>query len=280
MPTKAMKPLQAAVLAYLRRFPVDYGKSLLKQRLISGAFRHGEVVHQTAEGSRFRLDLSDHVQREIFLHDVYERNTLNNLLKLVKPGSVVIDCGANIGAYSIPLARRIGSGTVISFEPHPGTISRLKANIALNGLQNVIAVPMGLSDAEEEVVLHGSSATTASAYKHHGSQDSVAIRCTTIDQYCSTNHVQRVDCLKIDIEGGEFKCLRGAEQTISRNPKLVIQIEIDSNCEHAGVSRQSLFSYIREMGFEAWQPRGFPFAMKRLTAIPREYADNVIFTRG
>lgn len=274
-----MNSFQRMLLAYLRGFPVDYGKNILKRALLGDSFRAGLVTHSTSGGDRFLLDLGDHVQREIFLNDVYERNTFRHLRRLVGPGSTVIDCGSNIGAYAIPIARLVAPGRVIAFEPHPVTFRRLEANILLNRLDNVEAVPLGLSDCVEEMTLFGESLTTASAHKHRDSSHATRISCTTIDRYCAEHGISKVDFMKVDIEGGEMKCLRGAEATIGRNRRLVLQVEIDSNCEHSGVTRQELFRYITSMGFDAWQPRGFPFAMRRLHAVDDRYSDNVLFTR-
>ena len=274
-----MDTIRSAILAYLRRFPFDQGKTAVKGLLLQDAYRDGVVMHTSAAGIAFKLDLSDHVQREIFLHDCYERNTFRHLKRLVPPSAVILDCGANIGAYSIPLAKHAAFGFVHSFEPHPRTMSRLQENIALNQLRNITPVPLGLSDTEETVKLFGSSATTASAYKHQESGQHVEIRCTTIDSYCEANSIDQVGFMKVDIEGGEFKCLKGAQKVIRRSPAMVLQVEIDSNCEHSGVSRESLFNFVTDMGFIGWRPRGFPLGMERLTQIPADYSDNVIFTR-
>ena len=85
--------------------------------------------------------------------------------------------------------------------------------------------------------------------------------------------------MKIDIEGHEMQCLQGGLNVIQRSKNLVLSVEIDDNCLAGGYSKQSLFDFVVSLGFRAYAPRGFPFRMREIRAIPDNYTDNVIFIK-
>lgn len=84
-------------------------------------------------GVRWDLDLSEGIDFAIYLLGGFELRTLKLYRKLVRPGAVVLDVGANIGAHTLPLAALVGpSGTVIAFEPTKFAFEKLRRNLELN----------------------------------------------------------------------------------------------------------------------------------------------------
>src|SRR5579863_3193761 len=84
-------------------------------------------------GSRWSLDLHEGIDFSIYLLGAFERSTVSTLKKLVKPGDVVFDIGANIGAHTLGLARSVGpTGRLYAFEPTDFAFAKLQQNLKLN----------------------------------------------------------------------------------------------------------------------------------------------------
>lgn len=225
------------------------------------------------------MDTTDHVMRQLFLMGRYEKNTIRHVLKLSQPGDLFVDIGANIGAYSVVLAYQLKKGKVIAFEPNPRALEFLEKNIALNNLKNIQIERKGLSDKVEDATLYSPSLTTASINKHQDSDVKSSIELTTLDLYCRSNGIDNIDILKIDIEGNEFKCLEGAKEIIGKSRNMKLILEIDDNCLNVGMKKEDLFNYVMEMGFRAFLPKGYPFAMKEISSLSEDYKDNIIFVK-
>jgi len=267
------------ILYYLRNFKIDYGKHIFEKQVKLPENRKG-IEFENPDGIKYVLDLTDHVMRQIYLKGVYERNTMRHLIKLARPDMTFMDVGANIGAYTLTMAKHLKQGKVISFEPNPRTINYLQRNIDLNGFKNIRIVDVGLSDKEEEVTLYTSSLTTASINKGKNTSEVEQIKLTTLDKFCSENNISSIDLIKIDIEGHEAKCLKGAEQMIAKSKEMVLIMEIDDNCKAVGLEKNELFHSITDKGFKGFKPRGYPFKMEEIKDLSEDYVDNIIFVKG
>jgi FkbM family methyltransferase len=148
--------------------------------------------------------------------------------------AIVVDVGANIGQFAMAAAARLKPARIFSFEPSRRTFEFLQAAIRDAGLQDLI-VPQrfALSDREEQAVLYSSheGAAIASLYDlHHPPSEfkpefSETVTTTTLDKFCAEHGVERIDYLKIDVEGHEFSVLRGASRMLSERRIRYIQFE-------------------------------------------------------
>ena len=163
---------QSLIYSYLRRCPIDYGKRFVRKlaRLPKGAEK---IAFTSPDGIRYKLDLTNHVMREIFIFGQYEKNTARLLSRMAKEDSVYCDVGANIGAYVLPLSRKITKGKIFAFEPNPRALVILNENLSLNNAAGVEVIPCGLSDKKETLTLFTPSLTTASVHKNGSSAESV-----------------------------------------------------------------------------------------------------------
>jgi FkbM family methyltransferase len=147
------------------------------------------------------------------------------LARHLSPGSVVVDAGANIGIYSQFLAKCVGpAGMVHSFEPDLENFARLRA--ALAGLPNVRVNRLALSDKTGDSLLYLSQQLNVDhrAYPTEGeTRRSVSIRSITLDDYFKPG--ERVDLIKMDIQGYELHALRGANRVLVDNPDIMLLLE-------------------------------------------------------
>jgi len=165
---------------------------------------------------------------------------------------VIFDVGANFGHYSITLADALARNCIVhAFEPFPPNIARLKANIALNMLEKTIAIhEVGLSDSVGIGVMttridNSGAATLAETGKTGGSQVAV----TTLDDFCFDHNIDRIDFIKIDIEGYEERLLAGGVDTFRRHQPLVM-IELDPpKLLRAGSSVEKLVTQLHQFGY-------------------------------
>lgn len=204
-------------------------------------------------GFDLKLDLSDAVDHYIYYglaEPGYDR-----LFQYVKSGARVIDVGANIGMLSLPLARTVGNGRVVSFEPDPQNRKRLNEHLAMNAVANVTVLPYGL----------GAEARTFELYKVVGTNSGmnrILTDRTATGRFPHTSiDVRRLDDLwpdlgldvlhlmKIDVEGFEMAVLQGAERTIEKHrPVLFIELD-DDNLRENGTSAAALVEWLAERGY-------------------------------
>jgi len=134
----------------------------------------------------------------------------------LKRGDVVFDAGASIGEQTIMYAKKVESeGLVVAIEPFLESVSYLKKNIAINGLGNVKIFEGALWSGEGVIGLrtYGLGPMRAGCQlmpAHRGPSEIVKVKACTLDKIASDFGVEKVDFLKMDIEGGEIEALKGA----------------------------------------------------------------------
>ena len=150
-----------------------------------------------------------------------------SLLKNAGAGAVFIDAGANIGVFS-RFALAQGAGRVVSFEPSPATAECLRRNLAkeiASGQATVLE--QGLWDSTTRLSFNTSNRENPGGHsiQEQGGGD-VSVPVVSIDELWPSLGLDRLDFIKMDIEGSEVRALRGARETISRfRPQLCIATE-------------------------------------------------------
>lgn len=182
----------------------------------------GRVPEAVANLSmRVHADGEDHVSTAIRKYGYWEPHETRLLFDLVKPGQVAVDVGANIGYHSMLLGALVGpGGRVYSFEPAHDNLGLIDANVALNGLSNITTIPAAVSDRAGYVGLNhyplSRSCDSIVDIEGAGFAAKSIVPSATLDGLESVG-VDRVDFLKIDIQGAELKALQGARDMLERN---------------------------------------------------------------
>src|SRR5262245_31610191 len=199
------------------------------------ALGKGNQVQVRRGGFQWSLDLSEGIDFSIYLLGGFEKSTSATLRQLVKPGDTAFDIGANIGAHTLGLACSVGPrGHVFAFEPTDFAFTKLQANLALNpGPQsNTRAYQTLLTDAADVPVqkhiyaswpLEDRGAVHA---KHRGQLASTSgASADTLDRFVERHRIDRVDLIKIDVDGHELPVLRGGLTVLTRlRPRLVMEM--------------------------------------------------------
>ena len=98
-----------------------------------------------------------------------------------------------------------------------------------NNFINIKVEELGLSDQDGEAILYTTSMTEASIYKQKNAAIHETIKLSSLDSYCEKNNIHHIDILKIDIEGHEVKCLKGAEEIIRKSKKMILILKLKMN---------------------------------------------------
>ncbi len=132
-------------------------------------------------------------------------------------GDVILDVGSNIGLYSIKNSGRIGpEGRIWAIEPNPTVFSRLLKNLKTNETRNVTPVQKAVSSKSGIVDFAVSSGITPEGKilpkgeLANNRNTSVKVDCVTIDDFVSENRINKIDTMKLDVEGEEYEALKGA----------------------------------------------------------------------
>lgn len=192
--------------------------------------------------SGIRVEFLNSVLRTFARRTRFVEDEVLGLGEVVGPGDVVFDIGAEYGLYTYALARLVGrDGAVHSVEPLPGPSRFLSAGLSACGCRNVRSYRVAFGERSGDGVLslpsrrglpvHGralltTGATGAGPNAEFRSAKDVPTEVLTLDEFCSREHVERVDFVKADVEGAEAALLRGAESTLdTHRPALLLEIE-------------------------------------------------------
>jgi FkbM family methyltransferase len=208
--------------------PVDenLSKSAIAAR-IRVLQRDGDLAEMDTPNGRFWIperdtptlpEMIDEQQR-----DIYESGDRG-----VRAGDVVLDCGANVGVFTRHALER-GARKVIAIDPAPGAIECLRRNFRAEiASGRVLVYPKGVWNKEEmlELTTNPALASTANSVAINRGARGTMVPLTTIDALAGELQLDRVDFIKMDIEGAEAQALEGGRITIGRyHPRMAIALE-------------------------------------------------------
>jgi FkbM family methyltransferase len=219
----------------------------------------GPVTTVRRRRVNWTLDLREGIDFSIWLLGAFELTTVRAYERIVQPGDVVLDIGANIGAHALHLARAVGAGgKVWAIEPTDYAIGKLRTNIALNPdlAGRIICCQVMLVDqADDNPVppLHSSWPLIGDSnlHKQHGGRLMPAknARAVTLDTLIREYGIERVDFIKLDIDGHECNMLRGARETLnSRRPVILLELS-PHQLDECGGSIEELIDLLAAAGY-------------------------------
>ena len=254
---------------YLRRCPITEGKRFLLKLTRDWIIPEDPlVIFETKYPFRLKANLANSEHQYLYFYGTHdERYVVTKLLKIVKPGEVCWDIGANIGFYTCLLASQVtDAGAVVAFEPAARTCDYLHENVSLNEFTNVTVVNKGLGDNTEQCHLYYSEAAlaegTASLKYPNGRTASERATLDTIDNLTDT--FPTPDFIKIDVEGYQLEVLRGGEHCLKTHaPLLMAELKDvgETNCDDFSEIEQ----YVTSLGYSLYEIG--KYALKRCTHI-------------
>lgn len=219
-----------AVHAHHRRL-FDYPEFLRDSDVAEVRIRQDEVtVVSKSTGVELLLDPNDeHLTPMTLLNfGKYEMQELAFVQKLVPATGVMLDIGANVGWYSIQVARAAPEAQIFAFEPMEHTCAMLRRNLELNEVANVEVIGEGVSEQAGEQTFYYteqcSGATSMEEVPHLANQKEVRCNVTTVDRFVSERGIAP-SFIKCDVEGAEMLVIRGAIDTLrTHKPALLLEM--------------------------------------------------------
>ena len=220
-----------------------------------------ELIHDFDGDLQFGCHLDSHISSQIFWRGSYSTTQLRLLDRMLGPDFVFFDIGANEGEHTVFCAKRLSRGKVYSFEPNSKIFDRLNQNLDLNAFQSrVSSHRIGLGRETASLPLYGSSGPESDGSKNEGLSSLHAragvsavleeIRVVRLDDFVRDQKLDRLDMMKIDVEGSELAVLEGGVETIRRfRPLILIEVSEKTSIA-AGYSTQQLLSYLSGFGYQ------------------------------
>lgn len=181
-------------------------------------------------GTRVHFPLGSAMFLKVCEQDVYEADVTACLCRLVRPRTLFIDIGANIGLTSVPVLREVPSAQVLSFEPSPNSLqylNRTRRESPFDGRWEIVgkAAADRAGVAQFSVVVPRYSAMDGLRDTGRaGKSSTVQVPVTTVDAEWQRLGSPSVSCIKIDVEGAEAQVLAGSEALITRErPSIVLE---------------------------------------------------------
>ncbi|GAA2317538.1 FkbM family methyltransferase [Streptomyces kunmingensis] len=263
---------------YVRYAPGNVGKGLLAAQYLNSRLRDTprQRVAESRHGDRFALDTRDLIQRYLYLFGVWEPHMTRWLESRLRPGDVLVDVGANIGAFSVLGSRLVGgTGRVVAIEASPAFHRRVLQHAELNHCDNIRAVNTAVSDERKTLsfVLASSNNMGAnSIVPYDGPAESAfEIEALPLTEVLEPDEVARARVIKIDVEGAEGSVVRGLAPLLDDlRPDAEIAVEITpERMEQLGDSADELLETMRKHGFHRYRlptdyaAAGYPRAIRR-----------------
>lgn len=170
----------------------------------------------------------------------------------LRKNSIVFDIGANMGFYSIWMSRSVCElGKIHSFEPNTENFNRLSHNILVNQfngqfIPNKLAVSSKNGKMKMTNGFDGENHLVDSNFG--GSSSIIDVVC--LDYYCNQHKINKIDFIKIDVEGFELDVLKGGINQLTKKNIDVIQLELNGTLINSGSTKQDLISFVEEIGYQ------------------------------
>ena len=240
-----------------RSFLLKLGYSKIGSKLIK-EIREKQLLKSfdVGYGVKMYLDITNPLTWDLVGEKGHEDEVKKTFVNNIKEDNTVIDVGANMGEFSLIASKKIGpKGNVISIEPLKQAVFWLKKNYILNGFSNYEILEKAVGNNSGTMTLYKKSSSSV-----QGTLDpditkreyipSGEILVETIDEIISTRNIDKVDILKIDVEGFEYEVLSGCKNSFKQNKIKKIICEIHSSyLKKKGLDEKMIYSLLKENGF-------------------------------
>jgi FkbM family methyltransferase len=250
------------ILPVYRSLPAFKGKFRFGNFLFHSVLDRLEPVEVVVNKAlKFYLPNSvENLGKEIIVKGEYERETVNAIVAHLKPASkpVFFDIGANIGAISVPVKKKLPSVNIHAFEASPATFHYLQKNFEANGLTNETVVnKLIYSSCGKELNFFDSVQYGKSSLAPTYADKAIKVSSISIDAYCLKNKIQKIDVVKIDVQGFELDVLKGMTALLKDRKIAAICFEFEDWAEAAaGYKVAAAQEYLLANGYSLFDERG------------------------
>ncbi len=250
-----LKTTVRSLLRTLTRIPLRGRHRLADQVGLWAASDTTEVIR--INGVRIELDHRVRQHRMMY-YGLYEENIFNFLRRYLKPGMVVFDPGANMGYFAAQCIGLVGAeGIVHSFEPSRTANAQMRRMNDLRGFATWKLWDLALTDHTGEHTFYDTPRVMLRGFAClEGTYDPTdkipyPVQVTTLDAFCAEQDIERIDFLKLDIEGSELPALKGAERLLQEGRIGCVMVET-TLVERTRDLTQQIDDLMRNAGFSSF----------------------------
>lgn len=217
-------------------------------------------VRDCRHGRLMFFDNDQYIGRSLEVYGEYSEGEIALWKQLVKPGMIALDIGANIGAHTVWLSKRVGKqGRVIAFEPQRALYHVVNGNLALNGIENTFVVNGAVGELPKEALERGAVAMINCPALDYTSKENFGglsmemnrpgelVPLTSIDLVHRAQFQDKpIHFMKIDVEGMELAAIKGGREVIEKYRPIIY-------CENDRADRsRELIATLMALGFRLW----------------------------
>ena len=189
-------------------------------------------------------------------YGTYEELEAKIMEEKIEMGNIVVDVGANIGLHTLNMARIVGNtGQVFAFEPDPSNFEILKKNVKINNYKNIILEQKAVGDKHGKATLYQSDNPINHRIfpQTERATNQVQVELTNLDNYFDSDMIDKINFIKIDVEGMEFGVLKGMKNILKNNKKIKTLFEfVPKDTIEAGFIPIELLDYLTSNGFKLY----------------------------
>lgn len=214
-------------------------------------------------GDLFYLNPFFFLDRAVIAYGDYDAPLHRFIDRHIEPGMVCFDVGANIGLMSVHMARRIGpGGTLFSFEPVPTVFPRLEQHIRKNAFEDrsslhAVALSNESGQAEihygnEEFTNQGMASLVSTS--RGGVERTCIVETARLDDFVERHGIERIDFIKVDIEGAEPLFLEGAQRVLrAMRPILCVEVSVRGLGSLPDYGPRDLVKALEDLDYELYE---------------------------
>jgi len=220
------------------------------------AFPEGTVRTRLRFGPWLWVPPNDLMGRNIFYRGLWESPIATHFYTHLRQGDCVLDIGSNIGQYAILAGTKVGpQGRVFAVEPSTLADTYLSRNIRENGLTNVQILRLAAWDKDTTLCLNPGEPTncgTAHVAETSMSPGVLQVPARRLDGVLGEYGCDRVDVIKIDIEGAELRALQGLSGILARQLPRTVYCELFEGLNDFSNTEGDLLGFFADRGYQAW----------------------------
>lgn len=211
------------------------------------------------EDIKLKISSKSVLAKPLMIKAGFEEAERKIIKRFVNPGMVVFDIGANIGLYTTIMAKQVkDEGHVFSFEPYSSTGDYLYYNVALNELNNVTVEGLALTDADGQMDFYifpeGEDVYNSLGAQKRDVEKTKAVRkiqvqVSKLDSYCKKNKIERINFIKLDVEGAEEKVFEGGREVFKAMSPIIITEIYEKSAVQCGCSGVRMLKNFRQLGY-------------------------------
>ena len=190
----------------------------------------------------------------------YETDEMDMILNIVEDNWTVFDIGSNIGLHTILLNKKFKNLNMYSFEPIPNTFDILKINLGLNNITSKI-FNCGISDDNTNIQFYFNKGQTAASSMRDLKEDKentdiITCKVMTLDSFCEEQKIEKIDFIKIDVEGSELLAFKGGMKVLEKYKPIIFSEMLRKWAKKFGYHPNDIINLLSQIGYTCFSISG------------------------